>query len=182
MNKYLKHFLIFLGSTTLLAAIVLGGFWWAMESKQKQAKKDGVSQSKICDTVRVITEKPPIRLGKFHKTEIDQLKFYIVRNNKVVQDSTVQYNITSEDDYLRTQIPFPEFLKTDTIIIETKNNGKRYFRISGFHHYADLHYGGLGYAGSHSCRFAEDEYIVNGKKNNGYLLKENGLEENIVPR
>jgi hypothetical protein len=151
-----------------------------MESKKERVENDGIEFSKICDTIQFIAEKPSITFGKFHKTEIDELKFYIIRNNKVIKDTLLKNKITSADHYLWTNIPFENLKKTDTIIIETKN--KRYFRISGFHHYAYLHYGMFGYLGSHDCRFAYKDYTVNGKQSNGCLLKADGFKENILPK
>ena len=177
LNKYLKGCLIFLGIMMLLIALIVGWFWWSMENKHKSAEEDFLKYSKICDTTKVITEKPMIMLGKFHKSEIDMLKFYIIRNNKILKDTTVHYTITSVDHYLSAEIPFNEFLKTDTIIVQTKENSKRYYNISGFRHYAYLHYGMFGYLGSYDCRFYEN-YVVNGEESNGTLLKADGLKEN----
>ncbi|WCM42685.1 hypothetical protein MG290_03125 [Flavobacterium sp. CBA20B-1] len=177
INKYLKGCLFFIGSLVLMFALIGAWFWWYLKTNQIRAKEDGIKFSEQCDSIEVITEKPTIILGKFHKSEIDTLKFYIVRNNKVVKDTLVSYNITSENHELWTKIPFDEFLKTDTIIVETKENCKRFYNISGFNHYAYLFYGMFGYLGKHECRF-NDNYIINSKGSNGTLLKADGLKEN----
>ncbi len=177
INKYLKGCLIFLGILLLLCAIIVGWFWWTMENNHKSAEEESVKYSEICDTIKVITEKPSIMLGEFHKSEIDMLKFYIVRNSQIIKDTTVYYEITSVDHYLSTEIPFNEFQKTDMIIVETKQNSKRFYNITGFRHYAYLHYGMFGYLGSYDCRFSEN-YLVNGEESNGTLLKADGLKEN----
>lgn len=174
MNKYLKGCLIFLGVIILLVSLFIGWFLLSMQNRTKRAEKDSITYSKVCDTTSVITEKPPISLGNFEKSEIEQLKFYIIRNKKIIEDTLILYEITDSEHYLYTEIPFPEFQKTDAIVVETKS--KKYFNISGFHHYAYLHYGMFGYVGSHDCRFADDSYIVNGKHSNGYLLKENAMD------
>ena len=177
INKYLKGCLIIFGIILLVFAFFAAWFWWSMETNHTRAEEDGIKYSKECDSIKVITEKPSIMLGKFDKSEIDVLKFYTVRNNKVVKDTLVNFKITSVDHYLSTEIPFNEFLKTDTIIVETKENCKRFYNISGFHHYAYLHYGMFGYVGSHDCRL-DKNYIVNGKESNGTLLKADGMKEN----
>ncbi|MBV7441483.1 hypothetical protein KRX57_08620 [Weeksellaceae bacterium TAE3-ERU29] len=178
-NKRLKGCLIIISIIIILIVLFFGWFWWSMKTSHGKAEKDRVKYSKECDTITFITEKPSITIGKFHKTEIDELKFYIIRNNSIIQDTLIKYKITKTDDYLYTNIPFGKFKKSDTIIVETKN--KKYFTISNFHHYAYLHYGMFGYLGSHDCRFDDENYMVNGKSSNGYLLKEDGLDNVIIP-
>lgn len=175
MNKYLKGCLIALSICILFIGLIMGWFWWSMETSHKRAEEDGIKYSKECDTITTITEKPSITLGQFRKNEIDQLKFYLIRNNKIIKDTLIKYEVSEPDNYLSTNIPFENFKKSDSIIVETKNN--IYFIISGFHHYAYLHYGMFGYLGNHDCRFADGNYIVNGKIQNGTLLKKAGICE-----
>ena len=175
MNKYLKGCLIASAVLILIIGLIVGWFWWSMETSHERSEEDGIKYSKECDTITIITEKPGIMLGQFRKNEITELKFYLIRNNRLVKDTTVQYTITEPDNYLSTNIPFENFKKSDSIIVETKS--KIYFTISGFHHYAYLHYGMFGYVGSHDCRFADGNYIVNGKSQNGTLLKKDGISE-----
>ncbi|MCW3168854.1 hypothetical protein OMO38_10010 [Chryseobacterium sp. 09-1422] len=172
MNKYLKGCLIASAVLILIIGLIAGWFWWSMETSHKSAGEDGIKYSKEFDSITTITEKPAIMLGQFRKDEIDQLKFYLIRNNEVITDTTVHYTITEPDKYLNTNIPFENFKKSDSIIVETKN--KIYFTISGFHHYAYLHYSMFGYVGNHDCRFADGNYTVNGKNQNGTLLKKEG--------
>lgn len=179
-NKYVKGCLVFLGVMVLLVALFIGWLWWSMENNKKRAREDGPKYSNICDTISIITEKPAVALVHFSNAEIDQLKFYIVRNNKIVKDTIVHYKIKPGENYLYTAFPFDTFLKTDTVIVETKKNSRRFFHITGFHHYAYLHYGMFGYLGSHDCRFDDNNYLVNGKQNNGTLLKEDGMKECIL--
>ena len=182
MNKYVKGFLFFFGAIFLPIAFFTGWFTWSLGDKKDRAEEDTVKYSTICDTITIITEKPSIALGEFNKFEIDQLKFYLIRNNKVIQDTLVLYEITNADNYLWTEIPFTKFRKSDTIIVETKDNAKRYYRISGFRYYGYLHYGMFGSVGSHDCRFDNNNYIVNGEPSNGTLLKQEGIKENIIPK
>lgn len=160
----------------------MGGVRWSMKDMRKRANEDGPKYSAICGTISIISEKPFIRLGKFEKSEIDRLRFYIVRNNTIVKDTTVSYEVESPDLYQLTEIPFAGFLKTDTIIVETGENTKLFYRISGFRHYAYLHYGMFGYVGGYECRFADYSYTVNGEQHFGNLHKEHGIKENILPK
>lgn len=175
MNKYLKGCLIILSACILIVAIIAGWFWWSMETSKERAEKDGIKYSKECDTVTMISEKPSIILGQFRKEEISQIRFYLIRNSKIIKDTILKYGISDPDNYLYTNLPFNNFKNSDSIIVETKS--KIQFTISGFHHYAYLHYGMFGYVGSHDCRFADQNYIVNGKTNNGTLLKKDGVTE-----
>lgn len=46
-------------------------------------------------------------------------------------------------------LAFAKFKKTDTIVVETTGKDRLFYQISSFQDYADLHYGMLGYVGSH---------------------------------
>lgn len=179
MNKYFKGCLIALSIFVLIIGLVVGWFWWSMETNHKRAEEDGIKYSKECDTIITITEKPSITLEQFEKNEINQLRFYLVRNNKIIKDTTIKYKISDSENYLHTNIPFDSFKKSDSIIVETKT--KIYFTISNFHHYANLHHGMFGYVGSHDCRFADDDYIINGELNIGILLKKDGISKKPLP-
>jgi hypothetical protein len=175
MNKYLRGCLIALSVLILIIGLIVGWFWWSMETSHERAEEDSIKYSKECDSITTITEKPAIMLGQFQKSEVTELKFYLIQNNRIIKDTILKYGVLEPDNYLSTNIPFENFKKSDSIIVETKNN--IYFIISGFHHYAYLHYGMFGYLGSHDCRFADGNYIVNGKNQNGTLLKKDGIKE-----
>ena len=177
MNKYLKAFLIFIGIIFLLFALVVSCFLWSMRAMQQRAEKDSIVMSEKCNQVNV-TERPKITLSKFDKSEIEELRFYILRNNQIVKDTLIKNKLHDKHIEFHTNIPFNDFLKSDTIVVETKN--KAYFKISGFSHYAYLHYGIFGYLDSHDCRFEDGKYTINGKENTGWLLKENGVYGNVA--
>lgn len=150
-----------------------------MKKRTEQAKIDYVKFSKICDTISYITENPSISFSKFDRKEINQLKFYMIRNHTIIQDTIVNYEI-NDDHYLSTQIPFKKFKKTDTIVVETKNH--KYYQISDFHHYAYLHHAMFGYIGSYECRFDDENYMINGKSSNGELLQSEGVGNEVLPK
>lgn len=182
MNKYLKGCLIFLGVIAISVLILIALFYWSIENSKKQAKEDLLTGTEKCDSAKTFTDKPMLSLSNFEESEIDRLKFYIIRNNKVISDTTIQVNIDRTIDYTYTTIPFDEFLKSDTIIVETKGKPKLYYCISGFHHKVYLHYGMFGYVGSYDCRFDDSNYKINGKYSNGRILKQEGIKDNILPK
>jgi antitoxin component YwqK of YwqJK toxin-antitoxin module len=123
-------------------------------------KKD--SREARCDTVKYVTEQPEITLSGFYDDEIDTLKFQILRNGTLTGDTLVinDFTYTADEGFYKTvKIPYTSFLKTDTLVVSTQT--PLYYYISGYHHYAYMHYGMFGYAGSYDCRFSE-ECKVNG--------------------
>lgn len=171
MNKYLKGCLIFLGIIVSLILIVV--LWWNIASYQghNRAEEDGVEFSKICDTIQTITEQPGIGISNFHESEIKKLRFQIKRNDSIVSDTLLKNPLSYISDdkrYGSVKIPFPEFKKSDTIIITTVNNLK--FYISDFRHYSNLHFGMFGYVEGGDCRLSET-FNIN-KSYRGTISKE----------
>ena len=161
----------------ILILLFVGCVYWSMQSSKKQAETDGIKQSELCDTIKVITEQPQIELSAFKGSEVEILRFYLQRGTAIVKDTTIRgkFNYVSDDKTYRTlNIPFNDFLKTDTIIVET--NTKLYYKISGYHHYAYLHYGMFGYVGSSDCRLSESCTVNADSLSNGTLLKAEGLK------
>ncbi|NML40876.1 hypothetical protein HHL17_27010 [Chitinophaga sp. G-6-1-13] len=174
LKKLLKYLLIFLGIFLVLILFVAGCFWVSMEQKHRQAKEDGENYSKICDSISTITEQPSIHFSGFTQKEILQLRFKILRNGQFIRDTLVKSTfsyISKDSTFFSINIPYPVFLKTDTIVVTTE--GGLHYYISGYHHYASLHYGMFGYVGSHDCRFAE-ECVINNEQCSGTLLKNDG--------
>lgn len=117
----------------------------------------------------------------FTKAELGKLTFYLVREGKILKDTVVHY--PQRDGLYEFNIPlaFASFKKTDTIVVATTGKDKPFYQISGFHHYAFLHYGMQGYVGSHDCRFAEGDYTVNGRQYRDFLYKQDGLPALTLP-
>ncbi|MCD0469138.1 hypothetical protein [Flavobacterium sp. JAS] len=175
MNKYIKGCLVLIGIIITVIAIIIGLFFWSSNSRRKQAEIDGVAFSKECDSVKVITEQPEIQFARFKKNEINILKFQILRDGNFIQDTLIKNGFNKEansSEYKSITIPYKEFLKTDTIVVTTQN--KLHYYISGYHHYAYLHYGMAGYVGSHDCRFSENPMINNLVHLRPVLFRENG--------
>lgn len=175
MNKYIKGCLVLIGIIITVVAIVVGLFFWSSNSRRKQAEIDGIEFSKECDSVKFITEQPEIQFAKFKKNEISILKFQILREGKFILDTLIKNEFnkkTSADEYKSITIPYKTFLKTDTIVVTTQN--KLHYYISGYHHYAYLHYGMTGYVGSHDCRFYDNPSINNEVLLSAVLFRENG--------
>ena len=180
-RRLLKGCLVVLGVALLVVAALAGGFWWSLEGRKKQAVRDGEKYSAACDTIGTITEHPAISFNGFTKAELSKLTFYLIRNGKILKDTTVHY--PQPDGLYEFNIPlaFARFKKTDTIVVETTGRDKRFYRLSGFHYAASLHYGMLGYVGGYDCHLAEEDYTVNGRKSRGFLRKQDGLPALPLP-
>lgn len=165
MNRFLKFTLIFLAILTgILISIIIA---WNISSyyNAKRAEKDSVLFAKHCDSVTVISDPPFVIFKDFKKNEIDQLKFQILRDKKLINDTFINHS-SEEASISGVQIPYRMFYTTDTIVLTTRNGLK--FYISGYHHIASLHYGMLGYVGGYDCRLAAD-CIINGNATAGII-------------
>ncbi|MGI4873888.1 MAG: hypothetical protein ACRYFX_22235 [Janthinobacterium lividum] len=163
-------------------ALLVGGYYWSKQRRERQAALDEVRYSAVCDTARYVTEQSAISFDGFDPAELRALTFYLVRGGRVLRDTTVRNR--REQDALAAfniALPFARFRKTDTIVVATVGRNQRFYYISDFHHYAYLHYGMLGYLGSHDCRFADGAYLVNSRPYDGFLRKPAGLRALALP-
>ncbi len=162
MNKYVKGCLVFIGICLGILAILTSLFLWSLHSNRKDSEVDSVKFSKECDSVKYITEQPEIKLSGFKENEINILTFQLLRNGKFINEIVIKDDLKKGTDVYSSPsitIPYQKFLKTDTIVVTTKN--KLQYYISGYHHYPYLHYGMFGYVCSHDCRFSDDNVIIN---------------------
>lgn len=167
--------LVSLGVVFVLVAAFLFYIFDGWGNRREQAEIDSVEQSAICDTIPYITEQPELSFIYFQDEEINSIKFQILRDGKLIGD-TIAYTafyIINQTIYNKIKIPYECFLKTDTIVLTTEH--PLYYKIAGFHHYANLHYGMYGYLGGHDCRFSED-CTVNGRNyiSGGVIAKYTG--------
>lgn len=166
----------------LAVALLVGGYYWSKQRRARQAALDEVRYSALCDTARYITEHPTISFNGFSPAELRALTFYLVRGGRIVQDTTLRNRPAAEElAGFNIAVPFARFHKTDTIVVATAGRARRFYHLAGFHHYAALHYGMLGYLGSHDCRFADGDYLVNGRPHDGFLLPAEGLRTISLP-
>ncbi|MFB9079912.1 hypothetical protein ACFFLS_08475 [Flavobacterium procerum] len=175
MNKYLKGCLTLIAIGVVLSALLIGWFFWSSSNRRKQAEIDGIAFSKECDSIKSITEQPEIEFVKFKKNEISVIKFQILRDGKFIQDTIIKNGFKKKNastEYSTIAIPYKTFLKTDTIVVTTQN--KLHYYISGYGHYAYLHYGMTGYLGSHDCRFNDNPTINNDVFYSAVLIRERG--------
>jgi hypothetical protein len=176
MNKYLKGCLIFIGIIVLIILLLIGFFLGSSHTKIKNSEIDGIKYSKECDSVDSVTEQPEISFVHFKKKEINILKFQILRDGKFIQDTVIKNGFikrTYDSEDKSINIPYKTFLKTDTIVVTTNN--KLQYYISGYRHYAYLHYGMFGYLGSHDCRFDSENCTINNQQSMyGALIREDG--------
>jgi len=171
MKKIGKFIIIILSVIILFILAVV--VWMNVSSylQRKQAKRDLVEGTIICDTIQTIAEQPKIVFLKFTDDEVTPLIFELKRNNRIIADTVVQNNfeyISDDREYRTAKIPFSEFLKTDTVVITLPNHSK--YNASGFHHYPYLHYGMFGYVGSYDCRLSE-YFTINGVENTNIIEK-----------
>lgn len=162
--KRIGKFLL-IGITTICLFVLAIVLFFIVSSylNRKKADRDFVEYSKLCDSTEVINEQPKISFSGFSKKELSVLKFEVKRGNNITADTVIKnkFNYVSTDQtYSSINIPFSDFLKTDTIIVTTQNNLK--FYISDFHHGASLHYGMFGYVGGYDCSLDEN-FNINGK-------------------
>ena len=167
-----------------LAALVLGLVGWfqvASNRRERQAQRDEVVEAARCDRTRYVVEQPNVQLVGFTPADTQELRFYRLAGHRVVQDTLLRRPREANDDiYCTVAIPFVRFAKSDTIVVVTRN--KRYFKLTDYHHYADLHYGMFGYLGSFDCRLATD-CLVNGRPNEyAQLRAEEGLPNWVRPQ
>lgn len=142
--------------------------------RRGQAEKDQVEHSAACDTMRYITEQPELKFSHFEEYEVEELRFRILRNGTLLNDTVVKGRRYFDTDRFYVNIPYDRFLKTDTIVVMTKT--PLYFYVSGYHHYAYLEYGMFGYLGSSHCRLLET-CTVNGHESYGAIFKCAGWKE-----
>jgi len=177
MNRILKIILITLGCIiTIFVVLVIVALVWfniSVGNKKKQAEADYASQSVICDTIQNITGHPQIGLYDFDKKDISELRFSLLRDGSIVADTLILNRVNF------VEIPFTSFLKTDTILIKTKNE-LCYF-VTGYKYKPYLGYGMFGYVGHKECRLS-DEIIVNGQEQSyASLLPEKGIKSSDLP-
>lgn len=180
--KLLKGCFIFIGILVLIFGILIGLFIWGANNRRKQAKIDIKEHSVTCNEIQTINATLQISLNQFKIHEIDTLNFKLVRDNTILKDTIItipDFEFITRDgsnSTAYTDIPFKSFLKSDTIILTTKNKLKYY--ISGFTHYAYLHYGMFGYLGHSDCRISNN-FNINHEKHISTINKFAGVVNNL---
>ena len=159
----------------VVVAISVSNSWGKM---RKQAEKDTIEHSSVCDTISYITERPDIWFYEFKEDEINELTFHILRNDELIGDTVIRYPSVSDRNYSWKEIPYDCFLKTDTIVVMTKDS--LYFYISDYHHYANLHYGMFGYLGHSDCRLSKNCVINGVPYSYASLNKSEGLKKSLT--
>jgi len=176
MNKILKGCLILITIIFFIVVLLALYLFFSMSYMSNQAETDEVEQTAICDSVPYITERPELSFSGFEINEIDTLHFRILREGNFIGDTILCHPFTyisSNGKYMSMKIPYDHFLKTDTIVVVTKQ--PLYYKISGFYHYAYLHYGMFGYLGSHDCRLSK-KCMINNIETSWSIYKDEGWE------
>ncbi len=167
MKRFWKVLLRALGILFLLVVLFIVFAIWSMKTHKAQFAKDMEAQSKLCDTMSIVKEQPQLTLIGFETAEIDTLQFQILRNRTFIRDTliTAQQN---DYDVVIVNIPYPHFLKTDTIILTTKN--QLHYYISGFHHTVEAFYGMTGPVAMSDC-FLAKRFTINNIENTNNVSK-----------
>ena len=161
LNKKLKwwvlSFMILSGAISVFVIVVVITVMRSQSENRKWAEEDLIEHSALCDAVPHVTEQPRVFFRGFEKEEIDRLTFSVLRDGELINDTVIEPYF--EEGLLSIPMPYECFLKTDTIVVMTKE--PLYFYISGYRHHAHLHYGMFGYVGSSRCVLSED-CVING--------------------
>lgn len=111
-KKILKGCLIIFITILINLLLIVVAFNISCSCNNNKAKKDGIEQSAICDTVPYITEQPEITLIHFYDKEIDSIRFQIIRNGQLINDTLFRTQYTYEDGaYKKMEIPYNYFFK-----------------------------------------------------------------------
>lgn len=149
------YYIIFI---LIVSTVIISLKFFTNSNRRKKAEVDQIYLSKICDTIKEITEQPTITFDGFKPEELDRINFYLIRNNKIIEsiDSFTPEYSNERGSHKTFKIPFKRFLKTDSIIVKTST---LFFKVPQFHHYAYLHYGNFGYLGTSDCRIEKNKKI-----------------------
>lgn len=149
--------ILFLASLALMTYLFVSNYSDNTEPVAKDTTTEQNKYSKICDTIKTVEGQPFLLFADFKPSEYKDLKFQILRNKELIEDTVLKNNY-SPDRLYRLKIPYKRFYKTDTIIVTTSNNLK--FSLSGFHHEALLEYGQFENVINHQC-YVSETYTIN---------------------
>lgn len=171
MNNYLKILLKFFLVVVLLIGLLIGFIFLSIYQKRKSIEEKMIKKSKECNKNLYITQKPIINLCNFNDSDLEELRFQIIRNTKFVKDTTV-LNIEREKYLTTLTIPFSDFLKTDTILVTTKS--KLQYKISNFKYIVRSYHGMFGPVAISDC-ILDDFFVINAEKQTSNINKFYGV-------
>lgn len=169
MNKTLKILLKIIAVIALILAIMVGGFWMSLKLKKEEMAKKAEEKTRECDTIKVITQFAAFRLRDFNAKDVEKVKFQIIRNNQIIRDTISRdFEYISADGRERKMIiPYPSFLRADTIVV-TINEKLKYY-ISDFQFSAHELWGMMGPVMISDCEL-EKQYTINGVRGQDNIL------------
>lgn len=167
MNKTLQAALIIL--LTIVSISLVGGAAYTSYEREygieyDDEDNDDPIQPAICDTITVVREHILVHLNEFKGDEAEELHFSILRNGKFIQEKIINDPssiVTKDSIHKVVDMPYDNFLTTDTIVVMTKN--KLYYYISGFNYYSYID----EESNTSKCFFS-DNIIVNNRKSRYY--------------
>ena len=171
MKKYVKVILKILLGIILLIILLISMILFLMDQHRKKKKRELLEKKEICHKNIYIEQQPKVDLYGFKNSELEELKFQIIRNNKLIKDTLI-LGIKNEAHTISALIPYTNFLKTDTILLITKS--KLEYRISNFEYTAKQYHGMTGAVGDAFC-VLNHLFTVNKEKNTNKVYKSKGI-------
>ena len=86
MSKPFKGCLIFLGVISLIIVLFLAIIYYTIETSNERADDDMREQAEICKKKLEVPTNSVLYLKDFKKSEINNFKIQLIRNNKIIKN------------------------------------------------------------------------------------------------
>lgn len=157
LNNMKKVFKILLVFVAIFFFVTLYYYHQMVTSKERQN-----NDIKECENADIISEQLTVFLKKESTKAILEARIQLIRKSQIIKDTSIKNNIENKNQYFVVNIPFNNFLKTDTIIVKTKD---RQYKISDFTYSSTGgHWGMFGYLGDNQCFFDYNKIRINDKE------------------
>ncbi|KUJ60521.1 hypothetical protein AR687_17260 [Flavobacteriaceae bacterium CRH] len=157
MKKGPKGCLIIMALCFLIILLIISWFYYQMITSRERQDDDIAA----CMNIEYITEKPSFSLEKESYEKILDLNIQLKRDGQIIRDTLLKEHIENKNNYFIFIVPFDKFLKTDVVLVKTKNT---IYTISGFAYSSTGgHWGMFGYLGDSDCYFDYNQIKINGK-------------------
>ena len=181
MTKNAKGCLIFIGIVITIIVFIFGRLIYNIGTSRERADADIAEQQDICQK-KLEVPNSILTFEKFKKSEIDNIKIFLIRNNKIIKSVDAKNIYFDENKNVSLSIPF-EFLKTDILVLKTNKN--LFFELTNFELQtnAEERWTAMGYNGLFepcSCDLAS--FRLNKKDSINVISKKNGLKIYDLPK
>ena len=180
MSKLFKSCLIFLGVISLIIVLIFAIIYYTVETSDERANKDMQQQEEICHKKLEVPPNSILYFKDFKKSEINNFKIQLIRNNKIIKNDVSGYVSIDENKNISLSIPF-EFLKTDIVVLQSNKN--LFFELSNFklQTNAEQRWTAMGYNGLFEpCGCDLESFRLNKNDSTSIILKKNGLKNNSL--